>query len=343
MLKLNHNIQQVVPLYHPTSILLVDDNEDFLHSMKLVLQPGFECFVFQHASDAIQFVRSRPVLLHQARLESSEETDAAMEHIRDPVERRLHIEVSRLPKVFADRSRFARASVLVADNAMPGMSGLDMLDALKDAPMRKLLLSGMVDEQEALNAINSGLIDAYYPKHHPALHDALAGHLRTLQFEFFRQLTRPFEPALANGDARFLSDQSFREAFDRFAIEYRIIEHCVLMQPPGILGLDESGNPVIMLVADDDYRQASFEIAQAEGAPHGLLRCLINSQTLAAFPTRTGFYSRSLEPHWNQYVWPSQGFGGDGWRYAIIDEPDVVRQVCSEVASYAEHRQRRLN
>ena len=333
----------IVPLYHPTSILLVDDNTDFLRSLQLVLKSQFECFAFASADEAIKFIRSEPSGLTGFTASLGPEPLSAMEHIRDPAERLLHLKVSQLPRLFADTSRFARSSVLVADNAMPGMSGLEMLESLRDVPMRKLLLSGTADEGMVRQALGSGLIDAFYPKHHPALHDGLMCQLRALQLEFFAGVTEPFQPALATGDTRFLQDETIREVFAKFVVERGIVEHCVLMQPPGILGLDDHGNAAILLIVDDDYRQASFEIAQAEGAPPALLRQLIGLQSLAVFPTLSGFYAREVEDNWGQFIWPSVALADDRWQVATIDEPDVVRKVCGRIACHADYTKRRLN
>ena len=333
----------IVPLYHPTTVLLVDDNEDFLRSLKLVLGPGFQCFSFQTAQQAIDYVRDETQqskdLLSDVDLAAAD----TFEHIRDPDERRLHFKFSRLPQVFADEGRFGKSSVIVADHAMPGMTGVAMLEAMRDLPLRKLLLSGAADDQIVVQAFNSGLIDAFYPKHHPALHDALADHLLKLQFEYFRDLTSPFDLALASPDARFLSAAGFADTFRRFVSDYQIIEYCVLMDPPGVFGLDDAGNPAILLVVDADFQQASFEIAQAELAPTGLLRCLLDGSVIAVFPTANGFYTREMEPHWRQFIWPGRAIADSGWRCTVIDEPEVIRRVCRSVTSYAAYRQRRLS
>lgn len=333
----------VIPLYHPTSVLLVDDNEAFLRSLKLVLQDGFECFAFTDAAGAIAFLRSEAELLSTLTPSPTDDESPLMEHIRDPLQRELHIRVSQLPRLFADKRRFSRPSIVVADHAMPGLNGLDMLETLRDLPQRKVLLSGTVDESRAHAAVASGLIDAYQPKQHPDLHDSLIVRLKALQFDYFGAVTRPLEPALTGADTRFLQDDAFVHAFARFIKDHRIVEHCVLMQPPGILGLDERGAPTILLVADDDYRQASFEIAQAEEAPVGLLRRLAFPSTLAVFPTVTGFYSREIGENWSPFLWQSTRLGRAGLQTAVISDADVVRHVCGSVSSYAEYRLRRIN
>jgi len=333
----------LVPLYHPTSILLVDDNEAFLRSVQLVLGSGFECIAFKTASEAISFIRSEPARIAEVLTPTQPEIESAMEHIRDPDERMSHLMMARLPRVFGDRSRFARASVLVVDNTMPGMSGLGMIESLSDAPLRKVLLAEMVEEAAAQQALDRGLIDAFCPKHQPRLFDGLVQHLTDLQVAFFSRLTEPFRPALASSDLRFFREPAFGEVFASFARKHQIIEHCVLMHPPGILGINEEGIPSILLMVDDDYRQASFEIAQAEGAPVELLRQLIGPSVVAAFPTATGYYSKELEGNWEPFVRTGMPVGDNGWLAATLCECDVVRRACGSVASYSEHRQRRPN
>jgi CheY-like chemotaxis protein len=335
----------VVPLFHPTSILLVDDDQQFLRALRLALGDGFDCLTFASAFEAINFIQAEQAWLSEllAPPASGTEAEAMMEHIKDPAERLLHVKMSRLPRLFADRSRFGRASVLVGDKRMPGMGCLDTLEQLRGQPLRKLLLSAALEDGTANRALEAGLIDACFSKDHPAIRDTLAAHLRDLQFGYFRQLTQPFAAALHSPDTRFLQHRCFAAVFADFVVKQRIIEHCVLMHPPGILGLDEDGNPAILLVADEDYRQASFEIAEAEGAPVALLSQLINPRNLAVFPTRSGFYSRQMQGSWEQFVWPSVAVGESGLQSATISEPEVVRRVCGKVASFAEHRKQLLN
>ena len=343
MIMTRTSITEVLPLYHPTRILLVDDDTDFLGRMSTQLRSRFQCVCVSTAQRAIDYVRAESAQ-SKDRLPSADPQDAdAMEHIPDRSQRILHCQLSRLTQVFADESRFGTTSVIVANHSMSDMSGAAMLDSLRDLPLCKIFLPDERGLPSAVEAQRAGLIDAYLPKQHPALPDALADHLQRSQFEFFRELTRLFEPALASPEAGFLAAAGFRDAFQRFVFDYQIIEYCVLLDPPGILGLDDAGRPAILLVVDEDFQQASFEIAQAERAPTELLRCLIDGKSIAVFPTANGFYARTMERTWRQFVWPGQPLGDGGLRCAVIDEPDVIRRVCGTVASYANYRNRRLS
>ena len=337
------SIPEVLPLYHPTRILLVDEDNGFLERLSTRLRARFQCVCFSTAQQAIEYLRSETVHTGDL-LPNADQQDAdAMEHIADRGQRILQGQLSRLTRVFANESRFGATSVIVTNHTLPDMSGVAMLHALREVPLCKILLTEAHDMQSAADTCAEGLIDAFIPKQHQALPDALADHLQTSQFAFFRELTSLFEPALTSPDTSFLSTASFREQFRRFVNDYQIIEYCVLLDPPGILGLDEAGSPTILLVIDEDFQQASFEIAQAELAPVELLGRLLDGRSVAVFPTSHGFYAPNMERRWRQYVWPGLPLGDGCLRCAVIDEPDVIRRVCGTVASYADYRNRRLS
>ncbi len=263
-----------------------------------------------------------------------------LEHIRDPGERALHLKASRLPRVFSDSNRFGRTSVIAASSTQ---ASLDILHDMRDAPLRKLLLAPSADDAVAKQALHEGLVDAVQDGHPAQSDTALTDLLLKMQMDFFRNLTSPIEPVLARADTRFLQDPAVRAAFADFATEHAIIEHCACMHPPGILGLDVAGNAALMIVVDDDYRQASFEIAHAEGAPTELLRQLAHGDTLAVFPTANGFYAADLAVNWRDCLWPGRKLGDNGWTSAVIDEPEATRIVCGSIASYDSYRRRRLS
>ncbi len=331
---------QVLPLYHPTSVLLVGDDVDCLHAMTLRLQRQFQCFACRTPREAIAIVRSQGPAVPPGLFDGAIGPPGTLEYIRDPDQRALHLEASRLPRVFADASRFSRTSVIVAGHSQPALA---MLAELGDLPLRKLVVSDAAEEAMAAPALRDGLIDAICCKRDEAFHVTLAAQLHRLQRAYFRDLTSPFAAALSRADTRFLLAPALQAAFDVFAAEHAIIEYCACMHPPGILGLDDDGNPAMLILVDDDYRQAAFEIAHAERAPTALLQRLAHGNSIAVFPTDTGFYAQGLAIDWRDCLAPSRPLGEHGLRYAVVDEPEVIGKVCGAVASYASYRGRALS
>ena len=328
----------LAPLYHPTSVVLVDDNPDVLTALTAALEGVIQCIAFRSVQEAIVHVRAHgrrqrislsaiPVVL-----------PGTLEHIRDPGERAQHLAASLLPRVFADAGRFACTSVIVLGESLAQPPALHDLHEL---PLRKLLLTERDLGGVAAQALRAGLVDAVQDASAPT--PVLANRLHQLQLEFFRDLTSPIEPALARADTRFLLDPFVQSAFATFAATHTIIEHSACMHPPGLLGLDKAGNSALMLIVDEDYRQASFEIAHAEAAPTELLRRLARSDTVAAFPTASGFYAAGLATDWRKCLWEACKLGDNGWVSAIVEAPDIARIVCGSIASYDSYRRRRLH
>jgi hypothetical protein len=334
---------RLVPLYHPTAVVLVDEDAAFLHATTMRLQGAFQCFSFRRLEDAIAHIEASARAFQGADAADAVTPPGLMEHVRDPAERALHLKASRLPRVFSDAARFAKTSVIVTGDTGGGAASLAALERMRAAPVRKLALLGANADGFAARAVTEGLADAVCARAPSDFYKSLTEHLRTLQLEFFRLLTRPIEPALSQSDARFLADAHVQAAFRAFVIQHDIIEHCACLHPPGILGLDAAGNPVLMIVVDDDYRRASFEIAHAEGAPTELLRRLAHGDAIAVFPTRSGFYANGLGVDWRECLWTCRKLGDGGWYSAIIEEPDVARIVCGVITSYNSYRHRRLS
>ncbi|HMH69333.1 MAG TPA: hypothetical protein VK519_15585, partial [Pinirhizobacter sp.] len=100
----------------------------------------------------------------------------------------------------------------------------------------------------------------------------------------------------------------------------------------GLLLLDAWGIGRFLLVQTDEDLRAHYEIAADLGAPPSLLEALRGGEALPWFPSRDGFYHKSLEnPEASLY--PSTAISGEQWYYyALIDH--VERFRLQHVKSY---------
>ena len=55
-------------------------------------------------------------------------------------------------------------SAVLVDNEMPGMSGLEFCDRIRDRKIRRGLLTAMADDKKAVAAFNKGQIHRYIAK-----------------------------------------------------------------------------------------------------------------------------------------------------------------------------------
>lgn len=80
-------------------------------------------------------------------------------------------------------------SVLVVDYDMPSVDGLSFIKKLDKSNIYKILLTGVADENIAIQAFNNGLIDAYIKKQDPDALKRLYKKIIDFQLNFFEKET----------------------------------------------------------------------------------------------------------------------------------------------------------
>jgi CheY-like chemotaxis protein len=307
------------PYYHPTSILVVDDDASFLQSFRFFYGDRFNCLSFQRPGEALTYLNSIPAWAPARPLAPAHGSIDPVDF--EPGDLVLQLKAGTLADVFADAGRFGLPSVAVVDYSMPGMTGIEFLEKVRDLPIRRLMLTGRADERTAIDAFNAGTIDSFFMKHEPNLTEVLASKIEKLQHRFFAEQTNTLASVLSLA-APFMSDPVFLETFLRESQRLGVIEYCVLTEPPGVLGRRADGKSVFLHVVDDDHRNAAIEIASEEDAPSELLDVLRQGNHAGLFPTANGFYSRSMASIWRSCVWPyTRVAGSQRFSVALVEEP----------------------
>lgn len=309
------------PYYHPTSVLVVDDDASFLQSFRFFFGDRFNCVSFQRPGDALAYLRAiaptvwtppRPLAPAQGAIDPVD---------FEPGDVVLQLKVGTPADVFADAGRFQLPSVAVVDYSMPGMTGIEFLERVRDLPIRRLMLTGRADERTAIDAFNAGTIDLFFMKHEPNLTEVLAGKIEALQAKFFAERTSTLASVLGLA-APFVADPAFVKSFEAERQRLGVVEYRVVTEPPGVLGLRADGRPVFLHVVDDDHRNAALEIAAEEDAPSELLDVLRQGEHVGLFPTANGFYSRSMAGAWRTCLWRrTEVAGSERFSMAIVDDP----------------------
>src|SRR6185369_10734710 len=122
-------------------------------------------------------------------------------------DRLLRLQLSELRSVIDDRSRQQRVSVAVVDYDMPKMTGVEFCRAIRDLPVKTILLTGKAGLETAISAFNEGVIDCFLQKQDANVSSALRREIKRLQEEYFEDISNPIKCALALQRAHFGEDQ----------------------------------------------------------------------------------------------------------------------------------------
>ena len=316
----------LLPLYHPTTCLAVDDDRLYLDS-----------FCYNYADVTLCATEYRPEHAIERLLKDAGRTGLAIddaslppagdERADDPV---VRLPASRIAAMASDPARFARVSVAIVDFAMPGMTGVELCRKIKHLPVRKILLTGKTSDATAVAAFNEGLIDLFLVKHDPELPDKLRRIIREQQHAYFQALTAPLAPIAKLEDTAFLGEPAIAAWVRKFSAQIKAVEHSLLLFPPGLMLSGEEGWVANVWIYGPDRMRAQLEIAAEGGAPQALVERLRAGDAILACPTQTGFYEQQHAPDWQKYVLPCEEIEGNSvWKVAIQREPSPGRPAAS--------------
>lgn len=323
----------MTPFYHPTSILVLDDDPLFLESLDFQFSDELFCQTFTRPDAALEHLRCQAPQHPDFGRYFADCSEMAFGSADDNGDRLLRLQFSELRSMVDDQARHQRISVAVVDYDMPKMTGVEFCRAISDLPVKTILLTGKAGLETAIAAFNEGVIDCFLQKQDSNVSVALRREIKRLQGFYFAEISDPIKCALALQRPSFFADPSFIKLFKEMAEANGIVEHYVCASPPGVMMRDAEGNESFLLVSDAGTANSQCAVAENRDAPPDMVQLLRSRKAHAWFPTQQGLYHPDFEAVWARYIWPAQLLPGSGsWTYSFI------RRECPPVEEPLEHR-----
>jgi len=309
-----------LPIFqHPTLTVLVDDSPSFVQSLRFQLGQAHPSIAFSDAAAALAWLRA------QGNGES--ELDGLLSPCIDsysmepqPFSVALHVE--QVCRISLRPQRFMTPAVLVIDYAMPQMDGIAFCEAVQDLPCKKILLTGVADERQAIDAFNRGLIDRYIRKSDVDALDRLETDLVRLRRDYFLERSSVVRGLLALHEYSFVSDPAIAALVDQVARNYQIVEYYLFNSPSGFLMYDSEARPHLLVIETEQSMDTHIEVARDSGAQAALLNALRKRQVVPNFSGGDGMYSPEFNQDWYNYTAPAQACRGrEQYYWAMFDLP----------------------
>lgn len=210
--------------FHPTTTILIDDNQRFLHGVEYTLSKRYLLHSESKPQEALQTIEKATQvdnLTGYANIASAVQGDSV------DYERLLQ----NLTAISTDPNRFEIISSVISDYEMPGMNGIEFCKKLSSSPLAKIILTGEADESIAVKAFNAKIIDKFILKNTENLANKLSEILQEAQQNYFLSLSRSLisdkiistHPYLA-----FLASDNFKNTFEAIVEKYNITEYYLL-------------------------------------------------------------------------------------------------------------------
>ncbi|WP_334005969.1 response regulator [Burkholderia cepacia] len=259
------------PVLYPVSVVFVDDNPDFLQALRGAFPDEHLNRFFTQPRVALDFVSSRDV----------EMPPTAADYFGAEKKGGNAIGEDAL----TDPARFEAVSAVVVDFSMPEVDGIQLLSSIRNANCMKILLTGVADEREAVDAFNAGLIDCFLKKTDVEMPRKLATVLDNAKRKHCaaRGHISLHEAGSTYRDPRIV------KLIDEVAAREGIVEYYWRPNQDAVLMFDAAGAPSVFLAWNEEDWSFHCDIVADANGPAEL---------------RQGMEARSIMP----LFWPSQAY-----------------------------------
>lgn len=293
-----------VPIYfHPSLTVLIDDSQSFLSNLAFQLGPSIASKAFRDTHSAIGWLEQQPGAKPGSRIEWAAGFDT-YPSLRQQYN--VSADIGEIHRISFQPQRFLTPSVLVVDNAMRQMNGVQLCQALRHLACKVILIGGVADEKVAVDAFNGGLIDRYIRKSDDDALDQLKAAIMALQREYFAARSTPLLHMLKLHNYGFMGDPVFAEQFNLLLSKHGIVEYYVFPGPAGILLYDSAGKAQLMVVETEASMHSHYEVACDNDAPPSLLTALRERLVIPYFREGDGMYAPQFANAWHRHTAPAQ-------------------------------------
>src|SRR3989344_4516454 len=197
--------------YHPTNVMAIDDDRSLLNALSAGINQMFPYVLKNSPIKALDYLQTHVYDLRSLSESISEsyETLAGSETVET-----IGIHFSTLRERLDNPDRYKKIVVIITDQMMPEMKGLEFCKKMREMnyPVKLILLTGAAGTEEAVNAFNSGLIDAYISKGEPDLMDTINRKIESLAWDQFREFGSRLLGLLPY-QSSILEDENFQTVF----------------------------------------------------------------------------------------------------------------------------------
>lgn len=281
--------------YHPTLAVYIDDNKEFIQSVTMKSEPG-SFALFDDPHEGLVYVEAQNKLIENFAKGLPMSPD-----INTP--QQLVLPQNHICKKLNTLNRFAEPSVVVVDFSMPNLNGLDLCSQITNPNTKKILLTGVANEKQAIHALNSDLIDFYIGKNEDDLPNRLKAIIATLNKRYFMELM-PLSKQAAYSQIPYLFDTEFADYFEQLCEDLDVVEYYYVTNPGGFLLIDRFGAMSRLLVYTNDEFSNTLVDLQEKKVSQECYNVLANRTQAPFFQDDDGEFQASFMQNWQEHIYP---------------------------------------
>lgn len=288
----------LVPMfYYPLKVVFADDNKTLLDLFERSFADKFNIRTFFNPTDALKYIN-----------EQNNEKNNPFAEISNFIDNEdtahIGINISNIINIVNNSERFNRIGILVTDQEMPQMNGLELCKELVNIPLKKILLTGQFLDKPAINALNNNIINCYVEKASPKAINDIEHYIHILTQRYFLDLTQSILGDVEQSQLAILQNGNFVKIFKETVDKYLIKEYYLLDGRGSFLLLDGNEKRYILNVHNEESLKEFCNFFTGEKQVASLIEDVKNQKKVPFFGIGVDPMSVALKD-WSQYFYPA--------------------------------------
>lgn len=320
--------------YHPTRVVVIDDNSSFLGSLNRVLSKNQASYLYysnpqKALHDINNLYTSNP--FPNRYIQNADEEQ--WQH------RRLDINIFDTHHEIYRPERFEEVSTVIIDHSMPEMTGLEFCARLENPNIQKILLTGEAEEHIAIRAFNEGLIHHYIRKQDADMSLQINQAVENAQWRYFNRLSEVALKAISAVDIvdHAVLDPNFHNFFKKLIKDHDFREAYICDTMGSYLFITEDAQVFGLVVNIAEELDIWADAGQSLKIPNILLQGLRDRKKMICYHN-----SRDVrEPkasEWEKYAYPVQTLEGVNRTYYYAFTPNIFDIDHARILAFEKHR-----
>jgi CheY-like chemotaxis protein len=330
------NIRGLPMYYYPTTVMLLDDSEDFLVNFSSQLQANFALTLYSQPQAALIYLKDMD--------DSSHICQTAFTNVQElggnnPITNHaINLDLCSIQDEIYNPKRFSEVAVIIVDDDMPGIDGLDFCRALKGRPFKKILLTSHGNEKMAIEAFNEGAIDLFLQKNQHNIVQSIEQSIINLQQQYFESFTADLRFFLKKQGAPFINDPIFLQFFFDLCRKHHIVEYYLTEVTGSFLLLDADAKANWLVVKCYDDLSIHYEFAQDNDAPESALAEIRAGNKIPFSSNANDYFNSRSNEEWEKHLYPAEEIRGKEVYYYALIKPSEATQIDSKrIYSYHQY------
>lgn len=268
--------------YHPTSVVIVDDNKLFLENLPENLNSQSKYTLFDSPVKALDYLDAQLKLVF-----TSDDFIGSTDDLASG--KSVNVNLPKILSIAENNDRFNIPLVVIVDYDMPQLSGLAFCSKLSNR-YKKIMLTAKADDKIAIQAFNDGIINKFISKDDPNVFEKIDQAIHSLQHDFFAELSTPAVKALTTEKYSLFSNPIFQDFLKQFMQKNSITEYYLSDAIGSFLLRNQAGERFWLVMQTDQQIENYLQIMREDdNAEEDIIHALNKKEKLLCLLSESDF------------------------------------------------------